>query len=64
MREVLGYLAVLFILFIILAFISAASCESAWSKSGFETSWGPVQGCLIKMPDGRWIPDESYREIP
>lgn len=62
--RVLSYLALVLVMFIVLSFISAVSCESVWSKSGFKTSWGPLQGCLIQMPDGRWIPEENYREIP
>ena len=38
-------------------------CSSRWEKSGFATSWGPIQGCLIQH-EGRWIPEENYRDMP
>lgn len=45
------------------AIIASASCSSRWARSGMPTSWGPVQGCLVKLPDGRWLPDERIREV-
>jgi len=42
--------------------VSALSCHSRWVKSGYETSWGPLQGCNIKV-DGRWIPEDRYRDF-
>lgn len=39
------------------------SCSSKWARSGMASSWGPVQGCLVQLPDGRWMPDERVREI-
>lgn len=38
-------------------------CDAMWGKSGMETSWGPIQGCLVQS-DGRWIPSENFREMP
>ena len=43
--------------------LDAASCHSRWQKSGFQTSWGPMQGCLINVK-GQWIPERNYRELP
>lgn len=43
--------------------LSSASCSAAWSKSGMATSWGPIQGCLVQTPSGRWVPAERVREI-
>lgn len=45
-----------------LALFDKWSCESRWQRSGFEVSWGPIQGCLIKK-DGKWIPDKNYRDL-
>jgi hypothetical protein len=40
------------------------SCKSKWERSGMAAvTWGPVQGCLVKLPDGRWLPEERIREI-
>lgn len=38
-------------------------CASRWEKSGMRTDYGPVQGCLIEH-EGRWVPEQNYREIP
>lgn len=45
------------------AVIAWASCGSRWEYSGLKTSWGPIKGCLVQMPDGRWLPDDRVREI-
>jgi len=50
-------------LFGIAATMESFSCEKRWSSSGMQTSWGPIQGCLINLGDGRWIPDTNYREM-
>lgn len=42
---------------------SAAACSSKWDRSGMQSSWGPIQGCVVKLPDGRWLPEERVREI-
>jgi hypothetical protein len=44
-------------------FFESIGCNSRWSKSGFDSSYGPIQGCLVKMKDGRWIPEGRYREF-
>ena len=42
---------------------SAWSCGSRWGKSDMRTSWGPVQGCLVQTPSGRWVPDDRVRDV-
>ena len=55
---------VLFLIGIILWVIfSSWSCGARWKHSGVNTSWGPIQGCLVKMPSGRWVPDDRVRDI-
>lgn len=49
-------------LFGIAATFESFSCEKKWSSSGMQTFWGPLQGCLISLGDGKWIPDTNYRE--
>lgn len=40
-------------------------CASKWEASGFLSSYGPVQGCLINAGEnGRWVPAENYRALP
>ena len=44
--------------------LSYSSCHSRWERSGMAgVSWGPIQGCLVKMPDGRWLPADRIREM-
>jgi len=45
------------------AIVSSVQCSSRWGHSGLETSWGPIQGCLVKIENGRWIPDDRVREV-
>lgn len=41
----------------------SVECSSKWENSGMQSKWGPIQGCIIKLPDGRWIPSQNYREF-
>ena len=48
--------------------IDRAVCKSKWAKSGMYSDWGPIQGCLIRLPPDKngvqkWIPEERYREF-
>lgn len=38
-------------------------CSSKWDQSGMATSWGPFKGCQLQH-QGKWIPADSYREMP
>lgn len=37
-------------------------CQAQWARSGLHTEFGIFQGCLVRLPDGRWIPAETLRE--
>ena len=39
------------------------TCHAKWGDA-FETRWAMFSGCQIKLTDGRWIPADSYRELP
>ncbi len=61
---------VIFSLILIVITLSASSlfnymsCHSRWKDSGVKgVSWGPIQGCKVKLDDGRWLPDDRVREI-
>ena len=40
---------------------SYMECHSKAEKQGMECSWGPIQGCMVKMPDGSWMDYERLR---
>lgn len=60
-----GWFAIIIIACIIIGSIafSAMRCDSRWESSGLKSKWGIVQGCLVQMPDVRWIPDDRVRDI-
>lgn len=36
-------------------------CHTKAEMQGFECSWGPFQGCMVKQKDGTWIDYERLR---
>lgn len=38
-------------------------CTSKWEQSGLPVQWGPIKGCLVQVPTGRWLPAETIREL-
>lgn len=36
-------------------------CHSKADKQGLECEWGPIQGCMVKMPDGKWMDYDRLR---
>lgn len=43
--------------------LDAHQCSSQWDRSGMKSSYGPIQGCMIQMPDKTWIPADRYRNV-
>jgi hypothetical protein len=43
--------------------IDTASCYSQARKMGFNSSWGPLQGCMVEFKPGKWIAIERYRAV-
>lgn len=39
-----------------------ASCRSKSTAMNVEHSYGPLQGCMVRV-NGRWLPIESVREV-
>lgn len=62
MFELKVYIIFAVVAAIIGSVISNASCKAAWAQSGLATSWGPIQGCLVQTPSGRWLPEDRARE--
>jgi hypothetical protein len=58
------FTVILFAIFVVIAIaFSSWSCSSKWALSGMKTSYGPIQGCLVQTPNGRWMPEERIREV-
>ena len=43
--------------------IDKTSCYSRWEGSGMPTTYSFLGGCKIQLPDGKWIPEDRYREF-
>lgn len=40
------------------------ACHSKWDHAGMSAiSYGPIKGCMVQLPDGRWLPEINIREI-
>lgn len=44
------------------AFIDSTECSSKSAAMEFEKSWGPFQGCMIRV-DGKFMPLASYKVV-
>lgn len=52
------------VVFVIAVMVDSASCHSKWDRAGMSgVQYGPIQGCMVHMPDGRWLPEERIREV-
>lgn len=40
--------------------LNEKECSTRAEMMGMESSWGPIQGCMVKS-DGRWVPMSSVR---
>lgn len=59
----LKFYAILMVITVVIgSVIGNASCKSRWSDSGFPVTWGPIQGCKVQTPSGRWLPEDRVRE--
>ena len=43
--------------------VGSYKCSSRTSMMGLESSWGPIQGCMVKTKKRGWMPIEALREI-
>lgn len=41
-----------------------AECLARWEASGMRSRYQLVGGCLVEKSPGRWVPDDSLRELP
>jgi hypothetical protein len=42
---------------------SKRSCRETWQASGMASDFGIWTGCMVRLPDGTWVPAESYRPV-
>lgn len=66
----ISFVGLVVLLLLVLAFILSLpfladwwKCSSRWSTSGVQSSYGPIQGCLVEVKPGRWVPDDRVREV-
>lgn len=41
----------------------AASCEARWGRAGMAWDYGLLQGCVVEVRPGVWVPENRVREI-
>lgn len=62
-----GCLTILIYVLIIAALVGCSlviknyKCHSKAEMQGYECSWGPIQGCMVKQKDGTWIDYDRLR---
>jgi hypothetical protein len=44
-------------------YMSRATCFAEWERSGMKVEWAPIQGCVLQLPDGTWLPADRFREV-
>ena len=40
------------------------TCDSRWSESQMNSKFTFMNGCMLEVSPGKWIPENRYREIP
>lgn len=53
-------IGIILVIVVVLA-LGSCSCSTKAAKQGMECSWGPIQGCMVKMPDGKWMDYDRLR---
>lgn len=38
-------------------------CNSAWKLSGMKSEYSVVNGCMLEVTPGKWIPADTYRNV-
>lgn len=60
--ELIKWVVIVLAAAVLMLALADSECSSRWQHSGLKSSWGPVQGCLVQMPSGRWLPDNRVRD--
>lgn len=59
--EMVGFIFTVIICVVWYLIAGPLSCHAKFDST-FRTTWGPIQGCMIEVKRGKWIPAENYRE--
>lgn len=43
--------------------LDRASCSARWQASGHATRYGVLQGCLVELEPGRWVPEDTFKSV-
>lgn len=38
-------------------------CESKWKASGMKSEYSVINGCMLEVTPGKWIPSDRYRSV-
>lgn len=60
---VLSGIAAISVFFALATWADSATCSAQWEDSNFHYRWGIMQGCMIQLPNGSWVPAQSYRVV-
>lgn len=47
----------------IVSVVKYNKCHSQFGRSGFAVEWGPIQGCMVEVRKGIWLPSSSIRDV-
>lgn len=56
------FVVILALFFLLNWWLSVLACESRWERSGMESEFNMLAGCMVKK-DGRWLPAGALREV-
>jgi hypothetical protein len=60
--EMVAYALALCVIALVTIWFASAQCSSKATLMQVEHSYGPLQGCMVKV-NGRWLPLQAVREV-
>ena len=61
MKEVIFIIALFCICIFASNKFAESSCYAAWNKSEMKVDYSMMGGCLIQLPNGKWIPTDALK---
>lgn len=43
--------------------VAAPTCHASTASMNIESRWGLLEGCLVEVEPGNWIPLENYQYV-